>query len=141
MAVAGTPCSAARRINVATDRGATLTTTRDADSPNSVAGTVTACPVVSSRRARHIHVEADAFRVERAFGQRDGQAAVGAIVRRLEDSLRCRRRQARNQRALALQIERRGQATHEAVDGLQVFAAAELAEALAEQDDRVAGSA
>ena len=45
----------------------------------------------------------------------------------------------RDQRALALQIERRRQTPHQAMDGLQVFAAAELAEALAEQDDRVAG--
>ena len=47
-------------------------------------------------------------------------------------------RQQRDQRALAVEIERRRRRRDQAVDDLQILAAAELAEILAEQDDRVA---
>ena len=70
---------------------------------------------------------------------RHRQAAVRAVVRRPHQPLVGERDEQRLQRALGVQIERRRHAAHQIVHHLQVFAAAELAAPLAEQDDDVAG--
>ena len=77
-------------------------------------------------------------RCRSALGKRDRQAAVRAVVRRLQQS----RGAACVSRAISARSASRSSAggvprTRPCID-LQVFAAAELAEALAEQDDRVA---
>ena len=106
---------------------ATLTTTRDADSPKSAASR-TARPGRARVAAATSTSTPDAACVEGALRERDGEAAVGAVVRRLHQT-RCRaRRDEADERAFALEIERRRLALHEAVHDFQVLAAAELAE-------------
>ena len=82
MRAAGTPAAAAAREHrVEIAPASTLTMTRDADSPNSVAASRSTPP--SDARPRDVDVGADAAGVEAALGQRHREAAFGAVVRRL----------------------------------------------------------
>ncbi len=104
---AGTPSSAAIDISRPTCSGFTDTTARDADSPNNVAAALPA--------AAASDLESDAAGIEGALGQRDGEAAVRAIVRRLQQPFARGAHQQRDERALLRQIQRRRLSLHEPV--------------------------
>ena len=84
----------------------------------------------------HIGADADAAAVERALGQRDRQAALRAIVRGLDAAVANQLDDEYLQRRFALQVKRRRFARHQVVHGGEVFAAAELAQIIAQQDHR-----
>ena len=84
---------------------ATETTARDADSPKSVA--MSSKPAVPAATTGEIHVDARRA-TETALGQGDGHAALGAVVRRLEEPLRGAGHEHSLQRRLALRGRARG---------------------------------
>ena len=103
------PAPAARRARA----GATDTTTRDADSPNSVAMSPNAGAPTSTGGTSTSTPEPG---VEAALGERDRQAAFGAVVRGSNQPGRDALDQQALQRRLARQIERRRHAAHQSVD-------------------------
>ena len=134
-------CSAASCSSAAIAPGRTLTTTRDADSPNSVAATAgcvrrSACDAAGTSTSRPMPAVSNAHSAER-----HGQAAVRTIVR---GSAAGRVPPPSVSRSISARSRWRSSAggapAHEAVNGLQVLAAAQLAEAVAEQHDRVAAA-
>ena len=101
--LAGTPSPAANCSSACRFAAFTETTARDADSPKSVArgvdqrvGRSTANPIPPC--------------VECALGERHRHAAIGTVVRRLQQAGRRRSRQQRDERALLAQIQRRAAA-------------------------------
>ena len=79
---AGTPAAAARSSTAGTNPSATDTTIREALSPKSAAAAAKWRRHHGSRRLDG-GLDADPAAVERALRQRDGHAALGAVVRRL----------------------------------------------------------
>ena len=115
---------------------ATETTTRDADSPKSVA-------MSSKAGGTRGHHGGDPrprqARVEAALRQRHGHAALGAVVRRPDESRRRPRDEHPLQRRLALEIERRRHAANQRrASTFRYSLPPSSARALAEQDDGVA---
>ena len=78
--------------------------------------------------------------IEGTLGERHREPAVRAVVSGAEQSDRRRSGQETGQRAFTREIQTGRLPLDETVDNLQVFAAAELAEILAEQDDVVPGA-
>ena len=126
----------ARRVEHGVDRDpdATLTITRDADSPNSVAASRSTPPSDAAlgdrRRRRRCRRSRSSIPPARPPSPPSAQSCAD----RIEPS----RRQIDEQplqRALARQIQRRRHAAHQPVHRLEILAAAELAEVVAEQDD------
>ena len=140
IASAGTPAAAARASR---SPGAALsasdTTTREAVSPNSVpAQRHSRRPVERLRRQRR--VDADAA-LEAALGQRDRDAALRAVVRRLEQPVGSGVHEQPLQRALEVRIQRRRPAPHQPVHDLQILAAAELGTGRTQEHDHGPGVA
>ena len=128
----GTPCF---RATPKTVSGIDVDTiTRPCASPNSRARAGRLLPVRQiNRRAKLCSAIHDA-----ALGERDGEAAVGTVMRRTNDSGLDRLEQRVDQSAFALEIARRRRSRNNTVDTRQILAAAELGRRRAEQDDRVA---
>ena len=84
-----------------------------------------------------VHVGAD-LAGQAALGERDGDAAFRAVVRALDQEAADRVAHGRLHVALELEVERGRAAGHEAVLDLEVLAAAQLLERLADKDDDVA---
>ena len=97
---AGTPEAAARVNSSATLDPETDTTTREGDSPKIVA-TSTKLPIASMATASDLYADAEG-RIEAALGERDAEAALRTVVRRLEESRRRERHEQLLQRGLAL---------------------------------------
>ena len=95
-------------------------------------------PVERLRRQRHVH---PAAAVEAALGQRDRDAALRAVVRRLEQPVGGRIHEQPLQRALEVRVQRRRPAPHQPVHDLQILAAAELGAGRAQQHDHGPGLA
>ncbi len=129
---------AARRVAAPASRrsGATLTTTRDADSPKSAAASGSTPPSPTPTPA--IDTSAPiAAGVEAALGERHREPAVGAVVRRPDQPRVGQRRPAARCSARSrARSSAGGTPAHQTVHDLQVLAAAELAATLAEQHDR-----
>ena len=139
MTRAGTPAAAARcehRRHVAP--ASTETTTRDADSPNSAAATFDRAVARDARRRRSRprrrcrRCRSSTRRASPRGRRRSSRAPTAPAARPpASTSSACSARS-------AVEIERRRHAAHQIVHDLQVLAAAELAAAVAEQDDRIA---
>ena len=134
---AGTPAAAARCEHLASRRPATTeTTTRDADSPNSAAATFTRA-IARDRARRRSRPRRRCRRCRSSTPRASPRGRRRSSRAPIESAARPRASTSSVlQRALGLEIERRRHAAHQIVHHLQVFAAAELAAALAEQDDR-----
>src|SRR5581483_8812615 len=84
------------------------------------------------RCRRYVNDEADAG-AKGTLGERDRQAALGAVVRRSNQARRCAADEHTLERRLPSKIDDRWHTANQPVDHLQVFAAAKLVAALAEQ--------
>ena len=132
-----TPAAAARLRTSDSCRGATETTMREADSPNSVASTASASGAADGRgdRTSTVHPIPPVSK-QHSASVTASPPSEQSCAERSESGGRERLRRAVCSARSASRSSAGDVAAHQAVDDLQVLAAAELASILAEEDRR-----